>query len=85
VPKSTPAETVDTSIRDYRRLADPKIKARICRLGRHRASRYPADFGKLSTDEIEAWGNVVKFSVATRPLLAPLRAGRVRRRRPPTR
>ena len=43
-------------------LADPKMKARFSELGVVPAPMSPSDFGKMTTDETEKWGKVVKFT-----------------------
>jgi hypothetical protein len=44
-------------------LLDPKIKARLAKLGGSVLAGSP-DFGKLLAEETEKWGKVVKFSGA---------------------
>ena len=62
-PKATPTEIVDKLNKEINAgLADPKIKARFADLGG--APGLAADFGKLIAEEIEKWGNVVKFTGA---------------------
>ena len=41
-------------------FADPKMNSRLANLGSTPLPGSPADFGKLITDEIEKWGNVVR-------------------------
>ena len=43
-----------------RRLADPKMKARLTDLGGTVLALSPADFGKLIADETEKWGKVIR-------------------------
>jgi hypothetical protein len=63
-PKATPTEIVDKLNKEINAgLADPKIKARFADLGG--APGLAADFGKLIAEEIEKWGNVVKFTSRT--------------------
>jgi tripartite-type tricarboxylate transporter receptor subunit TctC len=64
-PKNTPAEIVEKLNKEINAaLADPKMKARIADLGGTVLAGSPADFGKFIAEEIEKWGNVVKFSGA---------------------
>ena len=61
VPKSTPAEIIDTLNRQINAaLADPKIKTRIADLGGMVLPGSPADFAKLIADETEKWGKVIR-------------------------
>lgn len=41
-------------------LADPKMQARIAQLGAEPMPMTPEEFGKLTADETEKWGKVVK-------------------------
>ena len=43
-------------------LADPKMKARLAKLGLTVIAGSPADFGKLIADETEKWAKVIKFA-----------------------
>ena len=43
-----------------RRLADPKIKARLTDLGGEALSLSPPAFAKLIADETDKWGKVIK-------------------------
>ena len=43
-----------------RRLADPKMKARLADLGGTVLAGSPADVGKLIADETEKWGKVIR-------------------------
>ena len=51
--------------RSTRRLADPKIKARLAEIGGMPMGGTPADFGKFIADETEKWRKVVEFSGAS--------------------
>jgi tripartite-type tricarboxylate transporter receptor subunit TctC len=63
VPKNTPDEIIDTLNREINAgLADPKIKARLAKLGGTALSGSPSDFGRLIAQETQKWGQVVKFS-----------------------
>jgi tripartite-type tricarboxylate transporter receptor subunit TctC len=63
VPKNTPAEIVDKLNKEINAaLANPKMKARLADLGGTPLLGSPADFGKLSAEETEKWGKVVKFT-----------------------
>jgi len=63
VPKSTPAEIVETLNREINAaLADPKIKERLADLGGAALPGSAADFGRFIADETEKWAKVVKFS-----------------------
>jgi tripartite-type tricarboxylate transporter receptor subunit TctC len=60
-PKNTPPHIVETLNKAFNAaLADPKIKARIAQLGGVPTPMTPAQFGKLTADETEKWGKVVK-------------------------
>ena len=41
-------------------LADPKIKAQLVDLGGMVLPSSPADFGRLTADETEKWGKVIR-------------------------
>ena len=45
-------------------LADFRIKARLTELGGVVLPGSPADYGNLIADEIEKWGEAIKFSGA---------------------
>ena len=63
VPKSTPAEIVDTLNKKINAaLADPNMKARFADLGGTVLAGSPADFGKLIAEETAKWGKVVRFT-----------------------
>src|SRR5262245_2480361 len=60
-PKETPLEIVDKLNGEINAaLTDPKIKARFADLGGTPLPGSPADFGKLTTDETEKWGKVIR-------------------------
>jgi tripartite-type tricarboxylate transporter receptor subunit TctC len=62
-PKRTPPEIVDKLNKEINAsLADPKLKARLSDLGGTALTGLPADFGKLTAEEVEKWGKVVKFA-----------------------
>ena len=64
-PKNTSSEIVDKLNKEINAgLADSKIKARLADLAGTVIPGSPADFGKLVAEEIEKWGEVVKFSGA---------------------
>jgi hypothetical protein len=52
------------SRRSMRALPIPRSRPGLPTLATYRARAFPADFGKLITDETEKWGRVVKFSGA---------------------
>ena len=61
-PKNTPAEIVDKLNKVINAgLADSKFIARLANLGGTILAGWPADFGKLISDETMKWGKVVKF------------------------
>jgi tripartite-type tricarboxylate transporter receptor subunit TctC len=65
-PKNTPPEIVEKlnkTVNDI--LADPKMKARLAELGGTVMAGTPADFGKVTADEVAKWKKVVEFSGAT--------------------
>jgi tripartite-type tricarboxylate transporter receptor subunit TctC len=62
-PRNTPAEIVSKLNQEINAgLADPKLAARLADLGGTVISGAPADFAKLIANEIEKWGQVVKFA-----------------------
>jgi tripartite-type tricarboxylate transporter receptor subunit TctC len=62
-PKNTPAEIVDKLNKEINAgLADPKLKARFVDLAGTTLPGSPAEFDKLLAEEIEKWGEVVKFA-----------------------
>jgi tripartite-type tricarboxylate transporter receptor subunit TctC len=62
-PKSTPADIIDKLNNAINAgLSDPKIKARLTDLGGISLRGTPAEFGKLTAEETEKWGKVVKFA-----------------------
>jgi tripartite-type tricarboxylate transporter receptor subunit TctC len=62
-PKNTPAAIVDKLNREINAvLADSKTKQRFADLGGEAIGGSPAEFGRLITDEIKKWGEVVKFA-----------------------
>jgi tripartite-type tricarboxylate transporter receptor subunit TctC len=63
VPKNTPSDIVDKLNKEINAgLGDPKMVVRIAELGGGPLAGSPADFGRLLTQEVEKWGNVVKFA-----------------------
>ena len=65
VPKNTPADIVDKLNKEFNAvLADPKMKARLVDLGVTPLGGTAAEFGKLTVEDTEKWGKVVKFSGA---------------------
>ena len=64
-PRNTPAECVEKLNEAINAsLADPKLQARLADLGSTPFPSSPANFGKFIAEEIEKWGNVVRFSGA---------------------
>jgi tripartite-type tricarboxylate transporter receptor subunit TctC len=62
-PKNTPVEFIDKLNKEIRMgLTDPKIMSRITDLGGVALASSPAEFGRLISDEIEKFGNVIKFA-----------------------
>jgi tripartite-type tricarboxylate transporter receptor subunit TctC len=62
-PKNTPVEFIDKLNKEIRvGLTDPKIMSRITDLGGVALASSPAEFGRLISDEIEKFGNVIKFA-----------------------
>jgi tripartite-type tricarboxylate transporter receptor subunit TctC len=62
-PKATPAaivERLNTEINAG--LADPKMRARLGKLGGGIAAMPPAAFEKLIANDIERWAKVIKFA-----------------------
>jgi tripartite-type tricarboxylate transporter receptor subunit TctC len=61
VPKSTPAEIVDTLNKEINAgLADPKIKTQFADLGAIVFMGSPSDFGKFIAEETDKWGKVIR-------------------------
>jgi tripartite-type tricarboxylate transporter receptor subunit TctC len=61
VPKSTPAEIVDTLNKEINAgLADPKIKTQFADLGAIVFMGSPSDFGKFIAKETDKWGKVIQ-------------------------
>jgi tripartite-type tricarboxylate transporter receptor subunit TctC len=64
-PRNTPVEIIDKlNMGINAALADPRIKLRLTDLGGVVLPGSPADYGKLIGEEIEKWGEAVKFSGA---------------------
>jgi tripartite-type tricarboxylate transporter receptor subunit TctC len=60
-PKDTPAGIVDRLNTEINAgLADPKMKARLAKLGGAVLAGSPADFANLIADETEKWGKVIR-------------------------
>ena len=60
-PRSTPANIIDTLNKEINAvLAEPKMKARFDELGGSAIGGTPADFGKLISDEIGKWAQVIR-------------------------
>jgi len=60
-PKNTPAEIVDKLNKEINAaLADPNMKARLAELGGMVLAGSPADFGKLITEDIDKWGQLIR-------------------------
>ena len=60
-PKGTPTAVVDKLNNEINAgLADPKMKARLAKLGGITLAGSPADFGKLIADETEKLGKVIR-------------------------
>jgi len=60
-PKNTPAEIVDRLNKEINAaLADPKMLARLSELGASPIAGSPADFAKLTADDTEKWGKVIR-------------------------
>jgi tripartite-type tricarboxylate transporter receptor subunit TctC len=65
-PKNTPAEIVEKLNKEINAgLADPKLKERLADLGSVPLSMMPADFGKLTAEETEKWGKVIRAGLPT--------------------
>jgi tripartite-type tricarboxylate transporter receptor subunit TctC len=63
VPKHTPVEIIDTINKEINAgLADPKMKARLADLGSTPFAQSSEDFGKLISEEINKWAEVIKFA-----------------------
>ena len=64
-PRNTPVEIIDKLNKEINAgVADPKMKARLTDLGGIALRGSPSDFGKLTVEETEKWGKVVKLSGA---------------------
>jgi len=64
-PRDTPVEIIAALNKEINAgLAEPRIRARLGDLGGTVLVVSPAEFGKLTADETEKWGKVVKFSGA---------------------
>ena len=64
-PRNTPVEIIDKLNKEINAgIADPKMKARLTDLGGIALGGSPSDFGKLTVEETEKWGKVVKLSGA---------------------
>jgi tripartite-type tricarboxylate transporter receptor subunit TctC len=64
-PRNTPIEIIDKlNMGINAALADPRIKVRLTDLGGMVLPGSPADYAKLISEEIEKWGEAVKFSGA---------------------
>ena len=62
-PKNTPAEIVERLNREIDAgLADADTKAKIANLGGAVLSGSAGAFGKFTANEVEKWGNVIKFA-----------------------
>jgi tripartite-type tricarboxylate transporter receptor subunit TctC len=62
-PKNTPAEIVNKlNVEINAGLADAKLRARLSEGGGTILAGSPADFGKLTADETEKWGKVIKLA-----------------------
>jgi tripartite-type tricarboxylate transporter receptor subunit TctC len=62
-PKSTPAEIVEKLNTEINAaLTDPKMSARLAKLGGTVRADSAESFGKFIADETEKWGKVVTFS-----------------------
>jgi tripartite-type tricarboxylate transporter receptor subunit TctC len=60
-PKGIPPEVVEILNKAFNAaLADPKMQKRLADLGGEPMPMTPAEFGKLTADETEKWGKVVK-------------------------
>jgi len=64
-PRNTPVEIIHKLNKEINAgVADPKTKARLTDLGGIALRGSPSDFGKLTVEETEKWGKVVKLSGA---------------------
>ena len=64
-PRNTPVQIIDKLNKEINAgVADPKMKARLTDLGGIALRGSPSDFGKLTVEETEKWGKVVKLSGA---------------------
>jgi len=64
-PKGVPAEIIDKLNKEINAvLADPKARARLADLGETPLGGSTVEFAKVTADETERWGKVVKFSGA---------------------
>jgi tripartite-type tricarboxylate transporter receptor subunit TctC len=64
-PRNTPAEFVQKLNEAINAgLADPKLQARLADQGSTPFLSSPANFGTFIAEEVEKWGNVVRFSGA---------------------
>src|SRR5262252_3742444 len=62
-PKGTPPEIVDALNKAIgEALKDPKVVARLTKMGGIPKPMTPAEFGKLISDETEKWRKVVEFA-----------------------
>jgi tripartite-type tricarboxylate transporter receptor subunit TctC len=60
-PKNTPNEVVDKLNKEINAaLADPNMKARFAESGGMVLAGSPADFGKLITEDVDKWGQVIR-------------------------
>ena len=60
-PKNTPTEIIDKLNREINAaLADPKLMRRLAELGALAFASSPAEFSKLTADETEKWGKVIR-------------------------
>ena len=60
-PKGVPSEVVAILNKTFNEaLADPKMRTRLADLGGEPMPMTPEQFGKLTTDETEKWGKVVR-------------------------
>jgi tripartite-type tricarboxylate transporter receptor subunit TctC len=60
-PKNTPSEIIDKLNTEINAaLSDPKLKARLADLGGKVLLGSSTDFGKLTADETEKWGKVIR-------------------------
>jgi tripartite-type tricarboxylate transporter receptor subunit TctC len=62
-PKNTPADIVSWLNKEINAgIADPKLRARLAEFGGMPVPNAPAEFARLIADDIEKWGNVVRFA-----------------------